>query len=82
MDSFVPRTTRLWNYLAAECFPLTYDLYGFEYRVETYDLFEYWVELFEYRVERLCFLVGFPSCFPCNFLPHSGCSALHGVEPK
>ena len=74
MDSFVPRTTRLWNYLAAECFPLTY-LYGFEYRVETYDLFEY-------RVERLCFLVGFPSSFPCNFLPHSGCSALHGVEPK
>ena len=29
VNSFFPRTTRLWNYLAIECFLLTYNLNGF-----------------------------------------------------
>ena len=28
-----PRTTRLWNSHPIKCFPLTYDLYGFKYRI-------------------------------------------------
>ena len=29
-SSFFPRTTRLWNSLPIECFPLTYNLNGFK----------------------------------------------------
>ena len=29
VNSFFPRTARLWNYLPIECFPMTYDLNGF-----------------------------------------------------
>ena len=29
VNSFFPRTARLWNSLPIECFPLTYDLNGF-----------------------------------------------------
>ena len=32
VNSFFPRTARLWNFLAIECFPLTYDLSGFKSR--------------------------------------------------
>ena len=31
-----PRTARLWNSLPKECFPLTYDLSGFESRINRY----------------------------------------------
>ena len=30
VNSFFPRTARLWNSLPIECFPLTYDLSGFK----------------------------------------------------
>ena len=33
VNSFFPRTAKLWNSLAIECFPLTYDLSGFKSRI-------------------------------------------------
>ena len=36
VNSFFPRTARLWNSLPIECFPLTYDLNGFKSRVNRY----------------------------------------------
>ena len=36
--SFFPHTARLWNSLPIECFPLTYDLSGFESRTNTHFL--------------------------------------------
>ena len=33
VNSFFPRTAKLWNYLPIECFPLTYDLSGFKSRI-------------------------------------------------
>ena len=33
VNSFFPCTATLWNYLATECFPLTYDLSGFKTRI-------------------------------------------------
>ena len=36
VNSFFPRTARLWNSLAIECFPLTYDLSGFKSTINRY----------------------------------------------
>ena len=36
VNSFFPRTARLWNSLPIECFPLTYDLCGFKSRISRY----------------------------------------------
>ena len=36
VNSFFPGTARLWNFLAIECFPLTYDLNGFKSRINRY----------------------------------------------
>ena len=33
VNSFFPRTAKLWNSLPIECFPLTYDLCGFKSRI-------------------------------------------------
>ena len=33
VNNFFSRTTRLWNSLSIECFPLTYDLSGFKSRI-------------------------------------------------
>ena len=33
IDSFFPRTARIWNSLPVECFPLTYDLSTFHCRI-------------------------------------------------
>ena len=33
VNSFFPRTARLWNSVPIECFPLTYDLNGFKSRI-------------------------------------------------
>ena len=33
VNSFFPRTAKLWNSLPIECFPLTYDLSGFMFRI-------------------------------------------------
>ena len=34
VNSFFPRTAKLWNSLPIECFPLTYDLSGFVSRIK------------------------------------------------
>ena len=34
VNSFFPRTVRLWNSLPIECFPLTYNLNGFKSRID------------------------------------------------
>ena len=36
VNSFFPRTARLWKSLPIECFPLTYDLSGFKSRINRY----------------------------------------------
>ena len=36
VNSFFPRTARLWNSLPIECFTLTYDLSGFKSRINRY----------------------------------------------
>ena len=36
VNSFFPRTARLWNFLSIKCFPLTYDLIGFKSRINRY----------------------------------------------
>ena len=36
VNSFFLRTTRLWNSLPVECFPLTYDLGDFKSRINRY----------------------------------------------
>ena len=36
VNSFFPRTARLWNSLPIECFPLTYNLSGFKSRINRY----------------------------------------------
>ena len=36
VNSFFPRTARIWNSLPIECFPLTYDLSGFKSRINRY----------------------------------------------
>ena len=35
-NSFFPRTARPWNSLLIECFPLTYDLSGFKFRINSH----------------------------------------------
>ena len=35
VNSFFPRTAKLWNSLPVECFPLTYDLSGFKPRINS-----------------------------------------------
>ena len=36
VNSFFPRTAKLWNSLPIECFALTYDLNGFKSRINRY----------------------------------------------
>ena len=38
VNSFFPCTTRLWNSVPIECFPLTYDLNGFKSRINNHPL--------------------------------------------
>ena len=38
VNSFFPRTTKLWNSLSIECFRLTYDLNDFKYRINRHHL--------------------------------------------
>ena len=39
VNSFFPHTAGPWNYLRIECFPLTYGLSGFKYRINRHLLF-------------------------------------------
>ena len=36
VNSSLLRTAGLWNFLPAKCFPLNYDLNGFNYRVNSH----------------------------------------------
>ena len=38
VNSLLPSTARLWNCLPIECFPLTYDLSGFKFRINRHPL--------------------------------------------
>ena len=38
VNSFFPRTARLWNFLPIECFPLSYDLNSFKSRINRHIL--------------------------------------------
>ena len=40
VNSFFPRTAKLWNSLPIECFPLAYDLSGFKSRINRHLLIE------------------------------------------
>ena len=39
VNSFFPHSARLWNYLLAECSSLTFDLNGFNSRVNSHHLY-------------------------------------------
>ena len=69
VNSFFPCTARLWNSLPIECFPLTYDLNG-------YNL------LWFLSKEISCILLSFCASFSCNTMPCSSCSVLHGIDPN
>ena len=75
VNSFFPCITRLMNSLPIECFSLTYDLNGFESKINRYVL------------TLGSFETDFPDAFnifllffvtPCHVV---GYSALHGVNP-
>ena len=76
VNSFFSRTARLWKSLPIECFLLTYDLSGFKSRINRYLLDRFFLNRFP-----VCFNLFVPF-FPCNSMPRSGCSALHGVNPN
>ena len=62
VNSFFPRTARLWNSLPIECFPLTYDICGFKSRISRYLLtvcFNLFVLLF---LVSLCLVVAVQPC--------------------
>ena len=77
VNSFFPRTARLWNSLPIECFPLTYDLSGFKSRINRHLLI-----VGSFLTEIPVFFNLFVLFFSCNSMPHSGCSILHGVNPN
>ena len=57
VNSFFPRTAKLWNSLPIECFPLTYDLSGFKSRINRYLLTIVSFKTdFLYAVIFLCFI--------------------------
>ena len=66
---------KLWNSLLIECFPLIYDLNGFKSRINRH-LFYLQVLLKQIS----CMLSSLCISFSCNYMPRSGCSALHGVN--
>ena len=76
VSSFFPRTARLWNSLPGGCLRLTYDLNGFNPRVNR-NLFFFGSFLYSFPL----WFLSFPS-FSCNSIPSSDCSTLHGVKPN
>ena len=64
-----------WNFLPAECFPLTYDLSLLS--LELIDTFYLSV------LSKQLFMFPFSlSYFACNSMPRSSSSVLHGVNPN
>ena len=76
VNSFFTHTSRLWNSLPIECFPLTHDLNGFKCRINRHLLTvgSFWRDF-------LCALIFFAT-FSCNSMPCSGSSALCEVKPN
>ena len=74
LNSFLPRAARLWNFLPAESFPLTYNLNGLKSRINGHLLFldSLWTTV-KYAFNF------FPS-FSCNSMHRIGWSALLGVK--
>ena len=62
------------QFLPIECFPLIYYLNGFKFRFNRHLL-----SVGSFHTGFLCALIFFVP-FSCNSIPHSGCSALHGVN--
>ena len=54
VNSFFPRTARIWNSLSLECFPLTYDRSGFKSRINRLTIGSFWTD-FLYGVIFFCF---------------------------
>ena len=71
---FFPRTARLWNSLPIEYFPLTYDLNGFQSRIN-----RHFLTVGSFRRD---FLYAFCGSFSFNSMTFSGCSALRRVNPN
>ena len=67
VNSFFPRTTKLWNSLPIECFRLTYDLNDFKYKINRNHL----LTIGSFKTD---------SVYACNSMPRRGCSASHGVN--
>ena len=62
-NSFFHRTARLWDSLPIECFPLTYDLNGFNLRIN-------WHRLIDACSEEIsCMLSSFCVSFSSNWMP-------------
>ena len=76
VNSFFPRTARLWNSLPIEYFPLTYDLNGFKSRINKHLL-----TVGSFQRDFLYALI-FWASFSSNPMPFSGCPAYHGVNPN
>ena len=67
---FFPRTTRRWNSLPIEHFPLTCNLNDFKSRINRHLL-----TVGSFSRDFL-----YPLIFSWNSMPCSGCSAFHGVN--
>ena len=65
VNSFFPRTARLWNSLPAECFPLTYDINGFKSRANRH--FFLWVLSIQFSSNVIKSETP-PLVFSCGFL--------------
>ena len=69
VNSFFPRTARLWNSLPIECFPLTCDLSGFKSRIKRHLL------TVGFSKQSLC-----PLIFLCFFFLVTACLVV-AVQP-
>ena len=54
VNSFFPRTAKLWNSLPIECFPLTYDLSGFKSRINRHLLSRFFLSRFSVSCNLFC----------------------------
>ena len=54
VNSFFPRTAKLWNSLPIECFPLTYDLSGFKSRINRHLNCRFFVNRFSVSCNLFC----------------------------
>ena len=82
INSFFPRTARLWNSLPIECFPfpLTYDLSGFKSRINRHLL-----TVGSFETDFLCALIFFMLLFlvtPCLVVAVQPCMECFPIKKK